>query len=448
MQRGMVALLVAFTTVLVAQGPREIKPGFNLFSKEQDVQLGKEAAAQIEQQVQVVNNRELTDYINRLGQRLASFPEADKYPYTFKVVNDPSINAFALPGGPIYVHTGTIRQADNEGQLVGVMAHEIAHVALRHGTNQVSRANLVQIPAMLAGAMVGNGSLLGQLAQLGVGVGANGLLLKYSRDAERQSDILGARMMAQAGYNPIEMARFFEKMQGSGGGRGVEWFSSHPDPGNRVKNVQQEIQYMGQSNYNAGTGQLARMQQIIDGLPKAQQPRGSAAGTDAVQAPAQAPAASRRLVRYDGRGYTLSYPDNWKAYPAKGQTGVTIAPPEGLAPSPGGGTAIAYGVVADTFASRSGSLEQSTEELIRSLQQSNPSMRRERSGSRRTQVGGQNALVTNLASDSPFAGRKELNVLVTVARPGGVFYVLFVAPENHYNQLNRTFEQMLSSVRF
>jgi predicted Zn-dependent protease len=121
----------------------QYEPGFNLFSKEQDVELGKKAAQEIEKQVDVVSNRELNDYVRLIGKRLAAQQQADKYPYTFQVVNDPSINAFALPGGPTFVHTGLIAAADNESQIAGVLAHEITHVALRHGTNQVSKANLI-----------------------------------------------------------------------------------------------------------------------------------------------------------------------------------------------------------------------------------------------------------------------------------------------------------------
>src|SRR5687767_3127075 len=193
---NLLASFVFICSCAMAQ-PREVKPGFNLFSKEQDVQLGREASAQIERQVQLVRDSALTNTVAQIGRKLAATPEAGGYPYTFKVVNDNSINAFALPGGPTYVHTGLIRAAENEAQLAGVMAHEIAHVALRHGTNQASKANLIQLPAMLAGAIIGgDGSMLGQLAQLGIGLGANSVLLKYSRDAETQADVLGSQMMA------------------------------------------------------------------------------------------------------------------------------------------------------------------------------------------------------------------------------------------------------------
>ncbi|MGH9631010.1 MAG: M48 family metallopeptidase [Bryobacteraceae bacterium] len=272
-RRALGALLVLSFGALAA--PREIKPGWNLFSKEQDIQLGREAAQEIEGKVQLVRDAQVQRYVQRIGERLASQPEADEYPYTFKVVKEDSINAFALPGGPTYIHTGLIKAADNEGQLAGVMAHEIAHVALRHGTHQASKANAVKLPAMLLGAIVGNdGGMVGQLAQLGIGLGANSILLKYSRDAERQADIHGARMMAKAGYNPIEMARFFEKLEAEGGSRGPAWFSSHPNPGNRTKLIEEEIQQLPNKNYDAPSGDLRGIQSKLAGLPAAPAERG------------------------------------------------------------------------------------------------------------------------------------------------------------------------------
>jgi predicted Zn-dependent protease len=227
-------------------------PGINFFSKEQDIQLGQELAAQARQQLPVVQDPYLQSYVDRIGRMLVSQPEAGDFPYSFTLVNDKSINAFALPGGPIFLNLGLFLNAENEAQVAGVMAHEIAHVALRHGTSQASKANLIQLPALIAAGIAGNSSVLGQLAQLGIGLGANSLLLKYSRDAEREADALGARIMAGAGYNPIEMARFFERLEAEGGARGPEFFSSHPSPGNRVKLVQEEIRYLPKRQYHTG----------------------------------------------------------------------------------------------------------------------------------------------------------------------------------------------------
>ncbi len=243
------------------------KPGFNFFTRDQDIQLGKEAAAKIEKQVEVVNDKELNAYINLIGSKLAAQSQAGKYPYTFKVVNDPSINAFALPGGPTFVNTGLITAVDNEAQLAGVLAHEISHVALRHGTNQASKANLIQLPALLASKAVRSGSMLAQLSQLGIGLGANSVLLKFSRTAENQADLLGAQVAAQAGYNPVEIALFFKKLESEGGARGPQFFSDHPNPGNRMKAIENEMRYIPQKSYSGDTGQLARMKAIIAKLP-------------------------------------------------------------------------------------------------------------------------------------------------------------------------------------
>ncbi|MEZ5366138.1 MAG: M48 family metallopeptidase [Bryobacterales bacterium] len=201
------AVLMAGAGAQAATKRKEIKPGFNLFSKDQDIQLGQEAAAEIEKEVEVVKDKQLTDYVSALGNKLAKNSQDPSYPFTFKVVADDSINAFALPGGPIYVNTGTIAQADNEAQLAGVIAHEIGHVVLRHSTNQASKASLFQLPAVLAGGALGKaGGLLGALGQVGLSLGLNSALLKYSRNAEHDADIVGARDMAETGYSPVEMA--------------------------------------------------------------------------------------------------------------------------------------------------------------------------------------------------------------------------------------------------
>jgi len=155
--------IVLTTSALEVQ--KRIKPGWNLFSPQQDVQLGQEAATEIEKQITVVDDKVLTDYIAAVGKRLADASPAPDYPYTFKVVADPAINAFALPGGPIYVHAGLLTASDNEAQMAGVLAHEVGHVALRHSTNRASKAQIFQIPLLLAsGVLEQQGGMLGALS--------------------------------------------------------------------------------------------------------------------------------------------------------------------------------------------------------------------------------------------------------------------------------------------
>ncbi len=270
------AVVLAVGTPLLAQGPHSFQPGFNLFSKQQDVQLGQESAAQVRKQMTIIQDPVLTDYVNRVGKRLMASQEAQAsgFPFTFEVVADPSINAFALPGGPMFINTGLLRAVDNEAQLAGVMGHEMSHVILRHGTNQASKSNLIQLPAVLASQMAGKNTMAGQLAQLGIGLGAHSVLLKFSRTAESQADLTGCHIMAEAGYDPMEMARFFNKLNAQGG-HGLQFLSDHPNPDNREHAIQQEARLLPQKNYGYESGEFRRMKDAVAKIrePKKPQPQ-------------------------------------------------------------------------------------------------------------------------------------------------------------------------------
>ena len=284
------ALFLSLSAACLAQGPRRFQPGFNLFSKQQDVQLGEESAAQVRKQMTVINDPFLTAYVNKVGNRLVASQEAKEsgFPFTFEVLADPSINAFALPGGHMFIHTGLLKAVDNEAQLSGVMGHEMSHVILRHGTNQASKANLIELPAALAAQLAGKGTMMGQLAQLGIGVGAGSVLLKFSRSAESQADLMGSHLMAEGGYDPMEMAHFFNKLgalthsPGKGfGGSVAQFMSDHPNPDNRERAIEQEAQLLPQQNYGYQTGDFKRMKEVV---AKVHEP---APKRPASQAPAQ-----------------------------------------------------------------------------------------------------------------------------------------------------------------
>ena len=340
-------LAVAGTLILSAwRKPGEpLRPsGLNFFSKQQDVQLGQEAATEVRKQVTVVQNQFLQEYIQRIGKRLTAQPEAGDWPFNFTVILDPNINAFALPGGPMFVNSGTIANAENEAQIAGVMGHEMSHVILRHGTKQASKANLLQIPAMLAGAVVGDSSLLGELTKLGIGVGANSLLLKYSRDDESQADALGTHLMAEAGYNPIELAHFFQKLEGQGGSRPLQFLSDHPNPGNREQAIQEEVGTLPKRQYAFQTGEFERAKTEVAKLPKPVP--ANKTGVAAVANPAD-PCPSGSLQPFQGRSFSLSYPSNWQVFGDQNSDSITIAPREGIVQRSGGGSAqLGYGVIA------------------------------------------------------------------------------------------------------
>jgi predicted Zn-dependent protease len=208
--------------------------GFNLFSPEQDIELGEASAEEIMRQLVVVHDERAERYVQRLGERLAAEAPGYRFPYRFVVVASPEVNAFALPGGYVFVNEGAIEAARSEGELAGVLAHEIAHVSLRHGTTQASRAYLAKtglnILSALSVALQGD---VGRLASVVGGAKANKFFLKSNREAEEQADAEGARLMAAAGYNPREMAEFFERLEERDGGVREEP-GDHPDPASRV----------------------------------------------------------------------------------------------------------------------------------------------------------------------------------------------------------------------
>jgi len=248
-------LCVPLAAVVWAADDRTVlKPGWNMFSPQQDVEVGQQVSPDAERQLRMLNNSRVDNYINNLGQRLASKATGEKYPYRFKVVNDRAINAFALPGGPIYINRGVIEAAANESQLAAVIAHETSHVALRHGTNQASKASAAQMPLAILGGIIGSDSTRAALTQLGASFAVNSILLKYSRTAESQADVLGTQILHDSGYDPRAMAQFFEILEAQQRDRGqVEFFSNHPSPDNRIERVNEEVIALGGGQRNATT---------------------------------------------------------------------------------------------------------------------------------------------------------------------------------------------------
>jgi Zn-dependent protease with chaperone function len=426
-----------------------LKPGWNMFSPEQDVQIGKEASQEAEKQVPLLNDRRVDDYLSRLGQRLAARAPGFKYPYRYKAVNDRGINAFALPGGPVYINRGIIESSDNEAQLLGVMAHETGHVAMRHGTNQATKANAWQVPLSIFGAVVGSDSLAGVLAQLGAGFTLNSVLLKYSRDDETQADVLGTQILYDLGYDPRAMGQFFEKLLAeSRGKQPPQFFSSHPNPANRMGRVDEEVSRLGgpPKNYTTDSAEFRAIKQYVLRLPPP--PKTPEAGAAAAPAGQPAPP-SEQLVLYRNEQLELRHPNNWKA---GGQgSAFNLAPDGGVVRDSKGQAALAYGVIANIFGpqpnnGRAPTIEAATDQLIVALRQGNPNLR-VRTQRTRILMDGDRALSVQLTNDSPLGGR-ETDWLVTTLRPDGLLYFICVAPEKDYAAYDSTFRRMISTVRF
>lgn len=263
--------LALLPLVTLAISRLNFKPGFNLYTPEQDVALGEKTATQVEKQMPMLKDPETLRYINALGKKLASYAPNDLkiYVWQFHVVNTKDINAFALPGGYVFVNRGTIMAADDEAQLAGVMAHEIGHVVMRHGTHQASEKGLVEAPLSILGGILGStGSVAGGLLNAGLGFGINSIFLKNSRGIEAQADEVGTYILYHAGYDPHAMAQFFQILEEKYPQQTIQFFSDHPNPGNRIKNVDAEIPELGPPrHWIENTPQFEKIKKRLESLP-------------------------------------------------------------------------------------------------------------------------------------------------------------------------------------
>jgi predicted Zn-dependent protease len=270
---GMVALAATLAIGLspaISADRTRLQPGWDLFSPEQDIQIGKRLSTQVPKQMTLLDNRRVDDYLNELGKRLAAHAPGFKYPYEYRCVNNAAINAFALPGGYIYINRGVIESASDEAELAGVMAHETAHVALRHGTSQASKAYVAEIPIALLSGWLGNNSSLGSaIVQMTSGFVLNSVFLKYSRDDESQADVLGTQILYDSGYDPRALARFFEMIEAKSKSQPIEFFSDHPNPEHRVERVMEEVTKLGgpPSGYKEDSRQFHEIQKYVDKMP-------------------------------------------------------------------------------------------------------------------------------------------------------------------------------------
>lgn len=436
----------------------------NKYKPTDDVKLGRQAAAEAEQQFPLLRDAEVNAYVERIGQRLvASIPPEFQHPefrYYFKVINARDINAFALPGGPMYVNRGMIEAARSEGEMAGVMAHELSHVALRHGTAQATKATKYQTGAAVAGILgtILGGPGLGQVAQVPFAAA----FLKYSREYETEADILGARIMADAGYDPRDLANMFRTIEQQGGGGGGGFLSDHPSPANRYARINQEAQYLRVNNPVRDTREFLAVKERLRGYPRA--PSMAEIAQNGRRYPNQGndypngdrtdyPAAPRGRVEYPSsrfRSYTalgvarVSVPDNWTE--VSEQESVWFAPNGGYGSS-NGQAVFTHGVNIGIAQTNSRNLQQATNDFLSGLQQGNGNLRA-RSGYQRAYVAGRNGLSISLSNTNEATGRPEIvNVFTTQLRNGELMYIIMVAPESDYNNYQSTFQNVLRSVQ-
>lgn len=462
----------------------------NSFTVPQEIAEGNKVAAQVYQQMPVLpENDPITRYVQQLGAKLvANAPPTprinERWPYNFHVVASEDINAFALPGGSVFVNLGTIQAAETEAQLAGVMAHEISHVVMRHSTcnlsKQRSKSLLYGIGAIGSAVLLGNGGL-GQLAQTGLGLGQSLDFLHMSRDDEKQADLLGTNILYNAGYDPRGLPQFFEAIQAKYGKGGAQLLSDHPNPGNRTEYVNAEIQTLPpRSGSVVTTAQFKQIhtaalaqhtltaKDIQAGSWKGSGRYASGPGSNGAALPvsgnasvpppqASSPVALNRaslglddpLQTLQADLFTLRFPSNWQRRVNAGT--VTIFPQGGA-----GDQGIVYGALIDTardvgVVSNPASLSRATSELIQKLLRENDGLVQSTDITEFTAEGG-------IANAVEFTGRSPLTQngtplserdwLVTIARPDrSVSYLVFVAPNRDFAMLKPAFSRILASFR-
>lgn len=431
----------------------KLKTGFNLYSPQQDIEMGRQSAAQIAQQMQVINDPQIVGYVRQLGGKLTSRAPGERFPYQFNVVGDRSINAFALPGGPIFVHVGAIAAARNEGELAGVMAHEVMHVALRHGTTQATKAYLAKAGlGVLSTIAAGSRGLTGAVLQQLGGTGANMLFLKFGRQAEQQSDVMGARIMAEAGYDPRDMAAFFKTLQDQGGQRTPEFMSDHPDPGNRIASINALLPSLPVSqNPVHDTQEFQAVKGRVTGrapsLPEKHLARVGPADPTRIPPDVrpQPPATSYSGFQSEDGSFALEHPANWKV--SRTGEGNYIIAPDGAFALADGSALVTYGIFIGVLPPIGRDLGSATTALLQQQLKDNPDFQVARQP-QQINFGGRQGYATVVTGPSNATGVLEMDTTYTTATSDGkLFYVITIVPETDVSTYNAAFQRIIQSLK-
>jgi beta-barrel assembly-enhancing protease len=431
------------------QGGSKIEIPKNKRKIDDDIKLGRQASAEVERTFPLINERNSEAYINEVGNRLVNaIPPQFQQPQfncQFKIVNARDINAFALPGCFLYVNRGMIEAARNEGEMAGVMAHEISHAMLRHGTASGPGilTQIGAIGAVLGGAVVGAPEL-GQVA-------AAGLITPYSRKFESNADLLGAQIMARAGYDPRDLANMFQTIaQQNEGGRVPEWISTHPDPGNRYNTINREASLLQVSrNPIKITAGFQRTQNFMRGLPRAQtmaeiekraQGQSGQSPTAGGRYERSVPYPSSSVRNYNNGGLTVSIPNNWRDFPSQSEV---LFAPEGAY----GDQGITHGIMVGVRQGQGGALQQEMDSYVQGVMQDNNYLQARTNYSSAT-LNNRNGLSIVLSGRSPVTGRNEIvTVYASQTNNRSLFYVITVVPEDEANTYNYSFRNIVRSVR-
>ncbi len=471
-----ILLILAICFAPRAHARAELQPCKTSATPEQQIALGQKVVAQVYQQMPVLpDSSPITRYIQGLGQKITSQAPGYHWPYNFHVVNVADINAFAVPGGAIFVNLGTIQAASNEAQLAAVMAHETSHVVLQHSVCNLEKENRVGILAglgQLATGLILGDSTLGSLAQKGIGLTAGLSFLRMSRDAEQQADLEGVGILYDINYDPRAMPQFFETIQAKYGKGSAQFLSDHPNPGNRTEYVGREIAtFVPKNRYVTNSNQFTQIhktvaamhaytsQEVSSGAWKKKDPNQtvstgvnqydpgapSGASNPGSAGPSVDTSQPQQWVTFQGTGFTMQVPSNWQG--SGNQNSAMLAPPGGITPaSSGQGNNLIYGVLTDSYKPEKPAGNTETfNELLAELTRENPGLA---PGSvTRMIVGNITADAVQSVNRSANNGHGEHDWIVGVPQNGAMRYFVFVCPEPDFNTMRPTFQQILNSIR-
>ena len=452
-------------------GQTGARRAFNLFSPKQEIEIGRQSSIAVEKRLPLLSDAGVNEYINRLGLTLVTRAPGERYPYSFKIVNVSEVNAFAFPGGPIYVTRGAIEAARSEGELAGALAHEIAHVALRHEASQGSKAYLAQAGLSALGGFVGEGAAPNIVGAIG-GFGFNTAFLKHGREAEAEANALGAQILTRAGYDPREMTAFFRALRR---GERVEasklrtFLDDHPDDQAEEQVVRPQASRVSSGDFRSFQTRIAELPRPYDVLNIARRgptliEEASNQGPQSVKV--ERPSSHSQNYWHPGAfWFQVSYPDNWLAYPSSDGLGVTFVPPGGVveARTP----RLVYGAVINRYRpigdnslwtglqQRSfryiggrGALVEATNDLLDSALQNNPHLDFARGSDRRGSIDGTPIIALTLVGRSPATGRGErAQLYARELEDGDIVYAIFVAPDDEYDNFRQVFERMLRGLK-
>jgi hypothetical protein len=466
--RRMLALLTAIAFTLTTLDARvELAPCKNNYTPAQQIELGNKAKAQVYREMPVLpDTSPITKYVQQLGDKLAAQAPGYKWPYNFHVANVAEINAFALPGGSIFVNLGTIQAAADEDQLAGVMAHEISHVVLQHSVCNAEKQRRVGLIAGLgqvaAGVVLGGAA--GQLAAQGIGMTAGLGFLKMSRGAEQQADLEGVGILYDAGYDPRGMPEFFQTIESKYGAGSAQFLTDHPNPGNRMEYINKEIAtFVPKSNYIENSPAFARIKadvsgmhaytarEISSGVWRRRSPNetvgggmNDVAGDSTVSAPTEMNGAGA-WKSFSGNGFSFQIPENWRGF--GNRTAAILGPPHGIARSPEGGAGnVVYGMLMDRYHPPQGLRNGSAvDALLSEITRDNPSL----VPGPRSDVTVNGATGRTVECNNPAAnnGKGEHDWIAAFQQPNGMLlYFVFIAPTPEFEQFRPTFQRILNSL--